>query len=341
MIYRNKLDSLVQSDGKVHVVDVDDLPFLRAIQLDFVGSLAAAGGAADATLQEDGLLRCVAKALNVIADGNDIAIDTEAIAEYWRRAILTGSPGVHVSVMPVGAAATAQRFSATIDMDQIVSAARAAGRLDPVNLDTLKLKVTNGVCETDMVTGGDRVETLTGNLEVIAVYDTNPANYRGGGRRISKQTRETIAATSDGRIIVSAGQTIGQILLVARDNGVRDNDIIENVEVKIGDNDTIRNVSWEALQALNVEDYGLALSSGAPPYTGVAIIDFDEDRDMRSDKVLNTEGLKAQTAKIILTLGSPTGISHVDAFVYGLDRAGIGKGQSKARRRAKLAARLK
>jgi hypothetical protein len=341
MIYRVKTDSLIQADGKQHRVELDDMPYLKSVQLEFNGTLTASGGSSDGSLQEDGLLRCVAKSMRLVADGSDRAIDSDAIGEYWRRAIMSGSAGVLKSTMPTGAAATAQRFSATIDMDQIVSAARFVGRIDPVNLDKLILHVDNGVCETDMVTGGDRTEVLTGTLEVVAVYDSSPKTYRGGGRRISKIRRTTDAATSDGRIIIPAGQMVGQILLVAVDNGVRDNDIVTDVKVRIGENDVQREFSWEALQSLNVEDYGLELASGLPPYTGVAVIDFDEDRDMRPANILNTEGLKSQTAKLILTLGSPTGVSYVDAYVIGVDRRGIGGRGSIQRRRAKLVARVK
>lgn len=341
MIYRNLIDTLVFSNGKQHETVIEDVPFLRMIQFEFPnGVLTAAGGAADATLQEDGLLRALLKKIELKVDGTDTPIDTDGIGEYWRRAIMTGSAGVLKSTMPVGAASTPQRVSVTLDFDQLVSAARHAGRIDVVNLDTLKLRVKNGVVETDMVTGGDRTETMTGDIEVIGVYDTNPANYQGGGRRIAYQKRETIAATTDGRIIIPSGLLVPQILFVAVDDSARDNDIVRSIKVKVGENDVQREISWEALQSLNVEDYGLELSSGLPPYAGVAILDFDEDRDMRPDKILNTEGLKSQSAKVILTLGAPTGVSYVDAYIQGIDRRGLGNAGSVQRRRAKMAARV-
>jgi hypothetical protein len=221
-----------------------------------------------------------------------------------------------------------------------VSAARFAGRIDPVDFDSIKLRVKNGVVETDMVSGGDRVNTMTGDIQVIGVYDTNPANYQGGGRRISYQRYTNIGATSDARIIIPSGLLIGQILLVPVDNALRDNDILTDIKVKIGENDVQREYSFPAVQSLNVEDYGLELASGLPPYTGVIVLDFDEDRDMRPDKILNTEGLKSQTAKIVMTVGAPTGVSYVDSYIYGVDRRGLGGRGSIQRRRAKMAARV-
>lgn len=340
MIYRNLVDSLVFSDGKQHEVILEDIPFLRAIQFEFAnGSLTAVGGSTDATLQEDGLLKAILNKIELKADGQDQAVESDGIGEYWRRALMAGSPGVLKSVIPTGAASTDQRVSVTLDFDQLMSAARFAGRIDVVNLDTLKLRIKNGVVETDMVTGGDRAETLTGDIQVIAVYDTNPANYQGGGRRIGYQRFTIIGATADAKIIIPTGQLVSQILFVPVDNGARDNDILLSLKIKVGENDVQREISFEALQSLNVEDYGLELSSGLPPYTGVVIMDFDEDRDMRPDKLLNTEGLKSQTAKVVMTVGSPTGVSYIDSYTYGVDRAGLGKTASRQRRRAKMAAR--
>lgn len=340
MIYRNLVDTLIFSDNKQHETVIEDVAFLKAIQFEFAnGSLTAGAGTTDAALQQDGLLRALLKEIKLKVDGTDEAIDTDGIGEYWRRAIMSGSPGVLSSVIPTGAASTDQRVSVTLDFDQLVSAARFAGRLDVVNLDTLKLRVKNGVVETDMVTGGDRPESMTGDIQVIAVYDTSPAGYQGGGRRISHQTFVVTAATPDARIIVPSGLLVAQILLMPIKAGVRDNDILEDIKVKVGENDVQREISFEALQSLNVEDYGLELSSGLPPYDGVVVLDFDEDRDMRRQKILNTEGLKSQSAKLILKVGAPSGVSEVHAYIYAVDRRGLGNNQSVQRRRAKMAAR--
>lgn len=341
MIYRKKIDSLVFANGKQHDVILDDMAYLRAIQFEFPdGVLTAGAGTTDGALQQDGLLRTIIKKLQIFADGADQNVESDAIGEYWRRAIMSGSAGVLKSTMPTGAAATDQRVAVILDFDQIVSAARFLGRLDVVNLDSLKLRVTHGDVETDMVTGGDRPESMTGTLEVIGVFDTNPFTYRGGGRRIGWQRYVTTAATSRARLDLPSGLLYGQLLFVAVDDGVRDGDILQNIEIKIGENDVQRDISWEALQALNVEMYGLELASGLPPYTGLAVLDFDEDRDMAPSKILNTEGLKSQTAKAVLTVGTPTGVSYVDLYYYAIDRRGVGGTASIRRRRAKMAARV-
>ncbi|GAG35569.1 unnamed protein product, partial [marine sediment metagenome] len=101
MIYRKLIDTLIFADGQQHEVVLDDLAYLRAIQIEFPnGVLTAAGGSADGALLEDGLLRTILKAIEFKADGQDQFVNTVGLAEYWRRAIMSGSPGVLVSTIP-------------------------------------------------------------------------------------------------------------------------------------------------------------------------------------------------------------------------------------------------
>jgi hypothetical protein len=340
MIYKSLLSSYAFLDGKVEDIDVANVQFLRAIEFEFNGTLTAAGGTSDGALREDGLLKTVLARLQLKAD-SDPHVETHGQAEWFRRAILSGSPGVLGSTMPTGEAATAQRVHARLDMDEVASGAKFAGRIDVRKLGTLSLRVTMGVCETDMVTGGDRAETLTGTLDVFALYDDgngevgNPAGlgYRGGGRRITAQRVVVTAANNRLEAPIPADLYIGKMLFLVVDNGVRDNDLLDKITVKIGEREFVRSdLTWEELQSDNVEAYGLALSSGLPPYTGVAVLDFDADGDLSPQKVLNTVGLRANAAKCVLTVGAPTGTSYVEIFCYGVDPAGVGRQMTGIRR---------
>jgi hypothetical protein len=334
VIFKSLLHRFAFSDNLVEDINVANVEFLRRIVFEFNGTLTAAGGTTDATLREDGLLNTVLKRLEMKADGSDPFVDSNGRAEYWRRAILSGSPGVLNSVIPTGAASTAQRVHVVLDMDEVASAARFAGRIDARRLSSLDLRVTAGAVEADMVTGGDRTETMTGTLEVYAVYDDGNdeagaregLGYKGGGRRIAQARHVVTAANQRAELPLPADLLIGKILLIAVDNGVRDNDILNDVTFKLGEREFVRaDVTWEDLQSSNVEDYGLELAAGLPPYTGVAIVEFDMDGDMAPRKVLNTVGLRANAAKILLDVNAPTGTSYIDMFVYGLDTAGVGR----------------
>jgi hypothetical protein len=334
VIFKTLMHQFVFGNNRVEDKDITDVEFLRRVEIDFVGTLTAVGGTTDATLLEDGLLKTLLKRIEFKADGSDPFGDTHGQAEYWRRAILSGSPGVLVSTMPVGAAATAQRVHVVIDMDELASAAKFAGRIDTRRLASLTMRITNGNTETDMVTGGDRVETLAGTLSVYAVYDDGNSEagvagtlgYMGGGRRIAQARHTIVAANNRAELPIPADMYIGKILFIAVNNNLRVDTILTNLTVKIGEKEYLRaDVSWANLQNENVEDYGLQLVAGAPPYAGLAILDFDLDRDMKPSKILNTMGLRANAAKVLLTVGAPTGVSYVDMIVYGVDPRGIGR----------------
>ena len=334
MIFRSLLHSFAWLNNIVEDINIANVEYLRRIVFDFVGTLTAVGGAADATLVEDGLLKTLLKRLEVKADGSDGFVDTTGLAEYWRRATLSGSTGVHLSVIPVGAASTVQRVHVVIDMDELASAAKFAGRIDATKLSSLTLRISGGDTETDMVTSGDRVETLAGILEVYGVYDDGNAEvgrrdglgFKGGGRRIAQIRHVITAANIRAEVPVPADLLIGKVMFIAVDNDLRDDAIVNNVTFKIGEREFVRSdISWADMQGENVEDYGLELVGGLPPNAGIAIMDFDDDRDMAPRKVLNTVGLRANAAKILLDVNAPTGVSYVDIFVYGLDTAGVGR----------------
>lgn len=333
MIFKSLLHSFAFLDGKVEDVNVSNVQFLRGLEFEFNGTLTAVGGASDGALRQDGLLKTVLKRLELKAD-SDPHIDTHGQAEWFRRAILSGSPGVLSSVMPTGAAATAQRVHARIDMDEIASGARFAGRIDVRKLGILSLRVVMGACETDLVTGGDRVETLTGTLEVYALYDDGSGQayqrdglgYKGGGRRITQQRAVITAANTRLEIPIASDLYIGKALFLVVNNSLRSNTLLTAVTVKIGEREFVRSdLSFAEMQSDNVEAYGLELASGLPPHTGVAILDFDADGDMDPRKVLNTVGLRSNAAKVILNVGAPTGTAYVEMFVYGVDPAGVGR----------------
>jgi hypothetical protein len=334
VIYKSKVAEFAYADGLVEDVRLADVEFLRRVEVEFNGVLTATGGAADATLLEDGLLNTVLKAMKLTADGSDPFINTNGRNEYWRRAVVTGSTGVLASVIPTGIASTNQRLHAVIDMDGVATAARFAGRINSRRLADLTLRVTAGAVETDLVTGGDRVETMTGTVEIYAVWDDggrgagspDALGFRGGGRRIAEQRYPVTAANLRAMLDIPNGLLIPRILFLVIDNSLRDSDLLENVQIKIGEKEILRDVSFKEMTSANVERYGLALSSGLPPYAGIAIMDFDLDGDMHPAKILSTVGLKSNSAKAILEVNSPTSTAYVDMIVYAVDPNGVGKG---------------
>lgn len=324
-VYKKQLKVITFADALDEIVNIGNLDYLRNLSFEFAGTLTAAGGSSDGALQEDGLLRTVLNILTLTANGSDPFGLTDAIGEYYRRAIMSGSPGVLVSTMPTGAASTSQRFHVVVDFDQLQTAARFAGRIPARRLSSLDLRIQGGAVETNMVTGGDRTETMTGTLTIVALYDDSPRGYKGGGRRITKKRVALSAANDDYEVAIPSGLLVSDILLKVVDNSARDNALLTNLEVRIGDRDVRFKSTFLDTQSDNVEKFGLELSSGAPPYTGLALIHFDEDGDMSPSKLLNTVGLKVEGGKLIFKNGAPTGTAYVDVYVYAVDPAGVGR----------------
>jgi hypothetical protein len=305
------------TDGKVIDVDIRTVRKLRSILISFVGTLTVAGGAADGTLVEDGVLKTLFKKLEVIAGGKTF-YDTRGVDEYWRRAIVSGSAGVLVSPAVVVGSSAVRAFVA-LDMDQIqrFNLARFAGRLNADLLDSLNLRIESGTADGDLVTGGDRTETLTGTYEVIA--DHVEQEWKGGHRQVSNHRLDVVGASTDGRITLPSGLLISHILLRAVKNNARNNDILIRAKVQIGEDDIRYDQSFEAIQEENVEDFGLTTVSGAPPYTGLAVINFNKDGDMDPKKLLDLRGLKDRTGRITMEVGAIAGsVNFVDATVYGV-----------------------
>lgn len=313
-VRRNRIASFSYGDNKSETFNVITTKKLRRIIFSFIGTLTVAGGAADGTLVEDGLLRTVLNVLRLAVNGRR-PIDIQGQLAYWMRSIVTGSTGVLVEpAVTVGA--NPCRFAVILDMDSLRTSARAAGRINMDIQDSSFLELQTGAAEGGIVTGGDRTETLAGTLEIIAEYDD--VAFVGGHRALSKDRFTIAGATQDGRIIVPSGQLIGGILVYAVDNGIRDNDIINRIKVQIGEDNIFRDISWEALQDENVESYGLELLAGAPPYTGVAYVNLDVDGDMDPSKLLDTRQLVSNSARMTLDVNAPTGSSFVDVMFLGV-----------------------
>ncbi len=313
-VRRNRIVKQAYLDGDSKTHNLITLKKLKAIVLSFLGTLTVSGGTTDGTLVQDGLLNTVLNVLRLNINGRR-PVDVNGVLPYWYRAILSGSTGTLVEPA-VTAGANACRFNVILDMDQLRTAIRAAGRINMDLQDQAFLEIQTGDAEGGIVTGGDRTEVLTGDLEIIALYDD--VNFRGGHRMLSKDRFVISGATQDGRIIIPSGQMLAGILLLAVDNGVRDDDIVNRVKVQVGEDDIRRDVSWDALQDQNVEDYGLELVSGAPPYAGVAYVNLDPDGDMNPNKILDTRRLVSNSARVTLDVNAPTATSYVDVMYVGV-----------------------
>lgn len=313
-IRRNRIAVFAYADGKSETFNLITLKKLKRLVLSFSGTLTVAGGTTDGTLVEDGLLRTVLSILRVAVNSRR-PIDVQGQLPYWFRSVLTGSTGVLVNpAVTVGA--NPCRFNVSVDMDTLRSAARIAGRINMDIQQSSFLELETGQAEGGIVTGGDRAEVLTGNLEIIGEY--SDTEWSGGHRAYSRNRYVVAGASQDARIVIPSGQLIGGILLYAVDNGLKNDAIVNRVKVQVGEDDIRRDMSWAAIQEQNVEEYGLELVAGAPPYAGIAYINLDTEGDMAPGKVLDTRRLVSNAARVTLDVNAPTGVSYVDVLFVGV-----------------------
>ena len=324
-IFRKQLEVKAYNDNFDESFNIGNAEYLRRIEIEFAGSLVGGAGTTDATLIEDGLLKTILKKIRLTANGSDNFVDTDGVGEYFRRAILSGSAGVLVSTVGVATAAAAQRVHVVLDMESILSGAKFSGRIPAGILASLILRLEGGAVNTDMVTGGDRTYSLTGTYTITNVFDSDPKSWKGGGRRISKVRYPVTASNNKATIPIPVGQLISRMMLVAVDNSLRNNALVTDVKVRRGERDERIDDTFLNIQSDNVEEFGLELSSGAPPYTGIALLNFDFDGDMRPAKVLNTTKAKVEGATLELNIGAPTGTAYVDVYTYATDPKGVGR----------------
>lgn len=316
--------SFSYSDGNVENVNLGNIWRLHRVFIFFVGTLTAAGGAADGALQTDGLLNTILKSIILRANGSVVGT-VLGRSLYYLRAMLTGSAGVHVSTMPTGAASTAQRVMVVLDMDTIRSQMIRSGRFNAREMSELMLEITSGAVESDMIVGGDRTESMTGTFYVTGEGYEGPADgpgaLGGGFRHIKEIRQEIIAATEENVINIPVGQRIQRILLECVDNGVRDDALISTFELLVGGSDYRLQTRWLELKADNVELFGLETSSGAHPYTGYALVELARSGNPRD--WLDTRGMRSNLPTLRWTSGSPTGVAYLRASFFGVkDKVG-------------------
>lgn len=330
MIRQTLLDAVAFITNGVKDIDAAKVDFLRRIILDFVGVYTVT---TEGTLVEDGFLKTILKSLSMLAEGGDQYVESAGIYEYYRRAIMSGSPGV-LQNPAVTVGANACRAHVVLDFDELMSAAIFAGRINARKLDTNRLRVRfgNDVDAGDMGAGIAEA-TLAGTLSVAGEWSDERKDWKGGARRVSVVRQSISAANPAVAVPIPDNMLIPHILLMVVDNSLRNNALLNAFTVKLAGRDVPRDgISWESLQGQNVEDYGLALASGLPPYTGAAIIDFDLERNMDPDDMLDTRKVKTGGAQLLLDVNAPTGTSYVDVVYYAVDPAGL-RGQARGRGR--------
>jgi len=175
---------------------------------------------------------------------------------------------------------------------------------NPTLFNPVNLSITFGDIndiQTGFTAGGwtiqeAEVKVYTVDLpEISGVFAVN--------RQLYKEAVNTGAST-DFRIELPKGNMIRKIYVMAIDNGVFSNSLINNVKVVVNENITEYDMSFNAGRNENAKFYGIPFSD---LQTGVLVIDFDSDRDLKG--LLDVRNV--DSIRLSLDINNPTGVSKV------------------------------
>jgi len=126
-------------------------------------------------------------------------------------------------------------------------------------------------------------------------------------REMSKEATNTGAST-DFRIDLPKGNYIRKITIHAIDNSAYTNSIINNVKIVVNENLNKVDASFNQIRNENAKMYAIPFSQ---LQTGIAIIDFDERRDLKG--LLDVTNV--DNVRLSLDINAPTGTSKVRIVV--------------------------
>lgn len=265
------------------VVETRKLPMvhpMRALHLILTGVLNVAGGAADGTLTEFGILN-ILKRIALVVNNKEHKVFSGPMLSLVKN-LLENQVANLLTQPAVGVGANAFRAELTIPFAQEdmvrgeqfqlptgISSAPGVKMIQDLTFGYL------GGVVADVITGGDRTNTLVSvNLEVEVEIDTAHRDARWY-RKLREVEREEIIPTSvspeEGREI-ELGRTaiaIRRLFFLARDNSVVNNALITRLRLEADDVESMDS-EFLKLQTSARKRFGIAMP------TGGAARDFDE-----------------------------------------------------------------
>lgn len=146
-------------------------------------------------------------------------------------------------------------------------------------------------------------EALT--VDVIHIVDTQPREVPAGRQiRVLESIQHNIAASGVQDIDLEDGNFLRSVFMVARDNSVRDENIIGNVQLRLkrgGTTHTLEDRDWEDVQVDAQQLMGVSFAVGE----NLVLLDRDNTGEDAEDLSNTSE------TKLRLTAGSPTATSNV------------------------------
>lgn len=213
------------------------------------------------------------------------------------------APGLTIGVQPFSGA-----LKVHFELPKYSDFWKEITRLNSALLTELTLEILFGDAE-DLVTP-DATTTLAISgckVEVWGLEYPDPEAQKVYS--IFKETtkKKVITAQDDDfRMEITSKNPIASILILARDNSLDDDDIINKVTAVIDGTDYRRGfIDWDTVKEETKEFYGIA------PETGVACLIFDTDKNMKN--ILRLAG--TGSFELVFDVNAPTGVADIQLLI--------------------------
>lgn len=319
-IRKRKVAGLTYTANAIHRPSLGNLQQLRQLIFEVTGTITVTGANGDGVLVVDGLLKTFLKSIELEVGGLG-KIHTTGLLEYYSRAHFSSILQTYLATAITSAGAKAFHLSCILDLDIPLTRDAWAGRINARD-QTVVLVVRMGDGATiggDLVASGTDAYVTAAEVEVVAVYDRKRSENRFGTHTIEYFNNVIAGATDRFRFELDPGKVYTHLVMNAVDNSIKDDDIVTNVQVQKGQDDIYRDLSWEAVQSDAMAAFGITPATGEYPHTGIGFLDFNLDRDLATEKLLDARTAKAKECAVVLTVGSPTGTAYVEIAAHGIE----------------------
>lgn len=290
--------------------DGRSLPFILplnkqwwGIEFDLTATIASTDAAAVAL--QDGVAALIREITIETSAGPEAKVDPRDMRRVLQ--ILRGTP-LHLQTHPGGAVTAEIQAKIEIPFSHVRSFFPRASLLDS-RARTKALVSLNWGDKDDVLSGNQTLInfSVAPNLAVSILEDESRSGPTH--RVVWVSDEKTIDGASDRfKIPLQSGPGvhIRRIYIVAIDNGVRSDAIVNNVSVEFGTRNVQIDKPWLVIRRGNKGTYQI----GDTPFAemvGMIMVDFDEDKSGVNVPVVP----RAIQPELVLNVGAPTGISQV------------------------------
>lgn len=249
------------------------------------------------------------KKVRLVLNGEDTIKSIDGKLQFIQNKLDAGAEGEKEAPgLTIGAHTFSGTLKVHFELPKYDPFWKRVSRLNSALLTELSMEIQFGDGE-DLVTP-DATTTLAisgCSVEVWGLEYPDPEAQRVYS--VFKESTKTLSITKaddDLRMDITSKNQIQSITILAIDNSIDDDDIINRVSAVVDGTEFRKgNVSWDALKEETKQFYGIA------PETGVACLIFDSDKDMAN--ILRLAG--TGSFELVFDVNAPTGTASIEVLI--------------------------